>query len=168
VHITGASPDAPPDFTTGWFSDAAGVDLATHAWAYKKAREAARRAAFYRGEVAATHPPFDAGSAAACGPRGGPADADIAYTAADDAVLERWLRETVGTTWHSLGTCRMAPREQGGVVDAGLGVYGVTGLKVADLSIPPSNVAANTNNTAIAIGERAAAMFIEELGLIKG
>ena len=36
----------------------------------------------------------------------------------------------------------MKPREAGGVVDSKLNVYGVQGLKVADLSIPPSNVAA--------------------------
>lgn len=36
----------------------------------------------------------------------------------------------------------MKPREEGGVVDSRLNVYGVEGLKVADLSIPPSNVAA--------------------------
>lgn len=39
-----------------------------------------------------------------------------------------------------LGTCAMKPVEMGGVVDARLNVYGVKRLKVADLSIPPSNV----------------------------
>ncbi|KAI4859303.1 hypothetical protein F4820DRAFT_454008 [Hypoxylon rubiginosum] len=43
----------------------------------------------------------------------------------------------------------MAPREEGGVVDESLGVYGVEGLKIAGMSIPPLNVAANTNNAAI-------------------
>ncbi len=51
-----------------------------------------------------------------------------------------------------------------GVVDATLSVYGVRGLKVADLSIAPRNVAANTNNTAMAVGEKAADIFIKELG----
>jgi alcohol oxidase len=44
-------------------------------------------------------------------------------------------------------------------------VYGVEGLKIADLSIPPLNVAANTMNTAVAIGEKAADIFIAELGI---
>ena len=35
----------------------------------------------------------------------------------------------------------------------------------ADLSIPPENVAANTNNTALMIGEKAADIIIHELGL---
>jgi choline dehydrogenase-like flavoprotein len=47
----------------------------------------------------------------------------------------------------------MKPRELGGVVDARLNVYGVRGLKVADLSIAPSNVSATTYGTALVIGE---------------
>ena len=59
----------------------------------------------------------------------------------------------------------MLPRDKMGVVDPTLSVYGVRGLKVADLSIAPRNVAANTNNTALAVGEKAADIFIKELGL---
>lgn len=95
---------------------------------------------------------------------------DIAYSAEDDAVLERWIRENISTTWHSLGTCKMLPRDGDGargVVGASLSVYGVSGLKIADMSIVPGNVAANTNNTALAIGEKAADIFIRELGLGK-
>ena len=42
---------------------------------------------------------------------------------------------------HQLGTCAMKPRDKGGVVDNRLNVYGVQNLKVADMSICPSNVA---------------------------
>ena len=59
----------------------------------------------------------------------------------------------------------MAPPEKMGVVDAKLSVRGVEGLKIADVSILPRNVAANTNNTALAVGEKAADIFINELGL---
>jgi alcohol oxidase len=61
----------------------------------------------------------------------------------------------------------MKPRERGGVVDPRLNVYGVQRLKVADLSIGPSNVSANTYSTALVIGEKAAVLIAEELG-IKG
>jgi alcohol oxidase len=61
----------------------------------------------------------------------------------------------------------MKPRERGGVVDSRLNVYGVRRLKVADLSIGPSNVGANTYSTALVIGEKAAVMIAEELG-VKG
>ena len=59
----------------------------------------------------------------------------------------------------------MKPRERGGVVDPRLNVYGVQGLKVVDMSIAPSNVAANTYSTALVIGEKAAVMIAEELGI---
>lgn len=168
IHITGPDVGDRLDFETGYFSDPHDIDIKKHTWMYKKQREIVRRMDTYRGEVGAAHPPFSAGSKAACieldnGPL---TDVqDIEYTAEDDAILEQWLRENVGTTWHSLGTCKMAPREKMGVVEANLGVYGVEGLKIADLSIPPSNVAANTANTAMVIGEKAADIFIGELGL---
>jgi alcohol oxidase len=61
----------------------------------------------------------------------------------------------------------MKPRQRGGVVDPHLNVYGVRGLKVADLSVGPSNVGSNTYSTALVIGEKAAVIIAEELG-IKG
>jgi alcohol oxidase len=59
----------------------------------------------------------------------------------------------------------MAPREKKGVVDSRLSVHGVKNLKLADLSVPPENVGANTGGTAFVVGERAADIFIKELGL---
>jgi choline dehydrogenase-like flavoprotein len=44
-------------------------------------------------------------------------------------------------------------------------VYGTEKLKIADLSIPPVNMGANTNNAAMVIGEKAADIIIQELGL---
>ncbi|KUI66369.1 Alcohol oxidase [Cytospora mali] len=169
IHITGPKLDDPVDFDTGFFADEGQLDIKKHIWMYKKQREVIRRMPSYRGEMAQCHPPFAAESGAACvkltdGPLAADAP-DIKYSAEDDAVLEKWLRENVSTTWHSLGTCKMLPRDQMGVVDASLGVYGVQNLKIADLSIAPRNVAANTNNTALAVGERAADIFIKELGL---
>ncbi|KAI0145936.1 GMC oxidoreductase [Hypoxylon sp. NC0597] len=166
IHITGPALSNSPDFDIGFFSDSDSVDIKGHIWMYKKQRQIARRMKVFRGEVANSHPRFPPGSRAACtcGPL--PADApDLEYDSEDDKAIEQWLRENVGTTWHSLGTCNMAALEEGGVVDADLNVYGVEGLKVADLSIPRSNVAANTANVAMAIGEKAADIFIKELGI---
>lgn len=152
------------DFDPGFFSDE--VDLKMHVWSYKTQREIARRMDCYRGEVSAAHPPFGATSAAKCGIRKGPItdeEGDIVYSEEDDMVLEKWLRENVGTTWHSLGTCAMRPMDENGVVDERLRVYGVEGLGVADLSVVPRNVAANTASTAMMIGEKAADLFVGEL-----
>jgi choline dehydrogenase-like flavoprotein len=90
---------------------------------------------------------------------------DIEYSKEDDRAIEDWIRGNLNTTWHSLGTCAMKPRENGGVVDGNLNVYGTTGLKIADLSMVPENVGANTNNTALAVGEKAAMIIGHEFGI---
>ena len=50
-------------------------------------------------------------------------------------------------------------------MDPLLNVYGTQGLKLADLSIAPENVGANTNNTALLVGEKAADVILGELGV---
>ena len=79
------------------------------------------------------------------------------------------MKRHVETTWHSLGTCSMAPREgnsivKHGVLDERLNVHGVKGLKVADLSICPDNVGCNTYSTALLIGEKCSMLTAEDLG----
>ncbi|KAI9060146.1 GMC oxidoreductase [Trametes sanguinea] len=170
VHITSADDvQAPSDFHPGYLD--APEDLALMKWGYKRSREFARRLPSYRGEVAACHPSFSSTSKAFASARTGPAavsDSDLEYTAEDDKVLEDYIRQAVGTAWHSLGTCAMKRYEDGGVVDSRLNVYGVDNLKVADMSICPGNVAANTYSTAVVIGEKAAILIAEELGIPLG
>ncbi|KAH9833956.1 Versicolorin B synthase [Teratosphaeria destructans] len=36
--------------------------------------------------------------------------------------------------WHASSTCRMLPKEKGGVIDSRLRVYGTKGLRVCDVS----------------------------------
>lgn len=155
------------DFDTGFLSHPS--DLKKQLWAYKMSREIARRLPYYRGELALGHPAFAEGSMAALtavSSSSNPKDVrDIEYSSSDDEAIEDWIRGNLNTTWHSLGTCAMKPREQGGVVDKELNVYGTRGLKVADLSMVPGNVGANTNNTALAVGEKAAILIAGELGL---
>jgi len=140
-------------------------------WGYKFSREIARRMPHFRGEPSVLHPAFAPGSAAAIVEHAeGPVAFDtprIKYSDEDERAIEAYARATVGTIWHSLGTCAMKPRERDGVVDSHLSVYGVRGLKVADLSIAPANVSANTYSTALVIGEKAAVIIAEELG-VKG
>lgn len=168
VHIQSSNIYDPLHFEPGYLTHEA--DLVILRWAYKKARELARRMASYRGEFKPGHPRFPEGSAVECKPASAPAestDADHKYSAEDDQIIDEYHRQNVATSWHSIGTCAMKPREAGGVVDSRLNVYGVKNLKIADCSITPSNVAANTYNTAIAIGEKAAVIIAADLG-IKG
>jgi len=174
IHIVSQDAQTPASFNTGFLSHPA--DLKKQVWAYKKQREIYRRTNAYAGELAIGHPQFRAGSKAALSegplaPHGFSSIEErrklkpIEYDAEDDAAIEDWVRSNLNTTWHSLGTCRMAPKEKGGVVDKDLNVYGTTHLKVADMSIVPENVGANTNNTALVVGEKAADIIASELGL---
>ncbi|KAK7705270.1 hypothetical protein SLS64_008107 [Diaporthe eres] len=168
IHITGPELSDKSDFNTGFLDDEDGIDVKKCRWAYKIQREIARRRSIYRGEVASGHPTFAAGSKAVAVEIAEPLGSDIQnieYTPKDDAMIDKWLRENVTTTWHSLGTCKLAPLDHMGVVDERLNVYGVQGLKVADLSIVPRNIAAHPNNTAMTIGEKAADIFITDLGI---
>ena len=76
---------------------------------------------------------------------------------ADDAALDEWLKRNSGTSHHISGTCKMGPDSDSlAVVDQHLHVKGLEGLRVADASIMPDCIRANTNATTIMIGERCA------------
>ena len=79
----------------------------------------------------------------------------------DDAAAEDMLRKTVLPVFHPVSTCRMGP-DAGAVVDPRLRVNGIEGLRVADASIMPAVVSANTNATAMMIGEKAADLIRED------
>ena len=91
--------------------------------------------------------------------RTAPTDADLAT---DDA-LDDWMLRNVSTSFHISGTCRMGVAgDPLAVVDQYLNVRGVQGLRVADASVMPDVVRANTNVTTMMIAERAAE-FIREV-----
>ncbi|KAJ6623256.1 hypothetical protein B0H10DRAFT_2174818 [Mycena sp. CBHHK59/15] len=167
-HIEIQSPDpySPLKVTSGLLDN--DQDLMVLRWAYKWSRELARRMDGYRGEFAADHPNFPAGSKATCAETSGPVEIsapEIHYTKEDSDAIDVFYRATTTMAWHALGTCAMKPREQLGVVDPRLNVHGVKNLKVADMSIAPLNVGGNTYNTALIIGEKAALIIAEELGI---
>jgi len=72
----------------------------------------------------------------------------------DDDVVQ-YVRDTVITYHHQVGTCKMGV-DAAAVVDPKLKVHGIDGLRVADASIMPTVTTGNTNAPSIMIGERAA------------
>ncbi len=77
-----------------------------------------------------------------------------------DDALDDWLLRNVFTTYHTSGSCKMGPASDPmAVVDQHCRVHRVDHLRVVDLSVCPNVVRANTNATAVMIGERAAEFF---------
>ena len=87
-----------------------------------------------------------------------PSDEDLA----SDEALDAWLMKYIRTGDHVSGTCKMGPASDSmAVVDQHGKVHGLQGLRVADASVMPDCIRANTNATTIMIAEKMAD-FIKE------
>ncbi|WP_193046528.1 GMC family oxidoreductase [Mycolicibacterium baixiangningiae] len=73
----------------------------------------------------------------------------------DKAALRNFLAAATSTYYHPVGSCAMGTGPDA-VVDPGLRVHGLAGLRVADASIMPRIVPVNTNAATVMIGEKAA------------
>jgi choline dehydrogenase len=72
--------------------------------------------------------------------------------------LRSYVRTNIRSYSHYAGTCAIGTDERS-VVDTGLHVHAISNLRVADASVMPSPVSANTNATVYAIAERAAELI---------
>lgn len=75
-----------------------------------------------------------------------------------DEEIKTFINKYVQTIYHPVGTCKMGNDDMA-VVDHNLRVHGIDGLRVADASIMPTIVNANTNAPSIMIGEKCAEMI---------
>lgn len=76
----------------------------------------------------------------------------------DDALRDS-IRSYVQTLYHPVGTCKMGS-DPLAVVNDRLQVYGIEGLRVADASIMPTIVNANTHIPSVVIGEKTADLIL--------
>jgi 5-(hydroxymethyl)furfural/furfural oxidase len=80
------------------------------------------------------------------------ADESAIYPMADDEILD-----ACGAMFHPSSTCAIGAADNPmAVVDPKCRVYGIEGLRVADASVMPSIVSANTNIPTVMIAERVA------------
>lgn len=79
----------------------------------------------------------------------------------DDEMID-FARRFGVSSYHLNGTARMGPPgDTDAVVDAQLRLHGVRGLRIADASVMPSIVSANTCAATMMIGEKAADLLLE-------
>jgi choline dehydrogenase len=87
----------------------------------------------------------------------------------DDAALADYIRATLRTDWHPVGTCRMGRSDDPmSVVGETLEVLGVTGVRIIDASVMPNIVSANTNAPTMALADRGLSLMLAGAGGARG
>jgi len=137
LTLQSANPDDPPLIDPNYFAEDFDIDVIVEG--VKIARKIINSSAFdaYRGDE------YLPGS-------------DVQ---SDDDIRE-FIRNWAQNIYHPVGTCKMG-NDPMAVVNDRLQVHGVTGLRVADASIMPSIINANTNNPCMMIGEKCADMILQ-------
>ena len=80
-----------------------------------------------------------------------------------DEEIREYIRKWGKTDYHPVGTCKMG-RDDLAVVDPRLRVHGIEGLRVIDSSIMPTIISGNTQAPSMMIGEKGAALVLEDAG----
>ena len=132
VRLASAVPGSAPLIDPGYYTDSRDVEAALEG--LRAARELGNAPAFAPWRGAEAQPGIDV---------------------QDDDELRAYLRRSLHSYFHYAGTCRIGT-DADAVVDPELRVRGVERLRVADASVMPSPVNANTHATVYAIAERAA------------
>jgi choline dehydrogenase len=137
LTIRSADPNDPPLIDPNYLADE--TDMEVIVAGVKIARQILNSAAFdeYRGEE---YLPGEA--------------------AQSDEDIREFIRNWAQNIYHPVGTCKMG-NDPMAVVNDRLQVHGVQGLRVADASIMPFIINANTNNPCIMIGEKCADMILQ-------
>ncbi|MFN4283566.1 MAG: GMC family oxidoreductase [Alphaproteobacteria bacterium] len=79
--------------------------------------------------------------------------------AQSDADIDRWIRKTVVTAHHPLGTCAMGA-DSSAVLTPDLRVRGAEGLRVVDASAMPDLTSGNINACVVMIAEKASDIIL--------
>ncbi|CAF9933639.1 MAG: hypothetical protein HETSPECPRED_008724 [Heterodermia speciosa] len=145
LYLTSADPSVKPALDFRYFTDPDGYDAGTIVAGLRAARKVA------------TAEPFRSWLKREVAP--GPA-------LTTDEELSEYGRRVAHTVYHPAGTTKMGnvQMDEMAVVDPGLRLRGLNGVRVADAGVFPEMTTANPMLTVLGIGERAAEMIAEEAG----
>ncbi|MFE9953316.1 GMC family oxidoreductase [Streptomyces sp. NPDC005531] len=138
IRLTGSSPDSPLRLDPNYYDDPHDVEVMAAALRFARALGRSAALAPWRGAEVLPGP---------------------AVHEDDPRSVRDYLYKSLRTYSHQVGTCRIGT-DRMAVVDAGLRVHGIDGLRVADASVMPSIVSANPNATVYGIAERAADLIL--------
>ncbi|KIK71049.1 hypothetical protein GYMLUDRAFT_235428 [Collybiopsis luxurians FD-317 M1] len=137
VHIADSDPLTPPAIDPKYLSHAADLEIMVNG--VKFVRRLLRTEPYYSSEFRMYDPP----------------EKNAENIDLSDDEIRDWCRSRVESIFHPVGTAPMMPREDGGVVDPFLKVYGTTNLRVVDASVIPLHISTHPQATIYAIAEKA-------------
>ncbi|KAG7449844.1 GMC oxidoreductase [Guyanagaster necrorhizus] len=76
-----------------------------------------------------------------------------------DDEWNTWMNSNVHTDYHPIGSMSMLPKDQGGVVDTSLKVYGTSNVRVIDASVIPIEMSSHSGSISFAIGVQGAELI---------
>lgn len=85
----------------------------------------------------------------------------LKYSSASSDYWKCYIRHMATTIYHPVGTAKMSPRSNEGVVDDNLLVHGFGNLRVVDASIMPTITSSNTMASTMAIAEKAVDIIVK-------
>lgn len=88
-----------------------------------------------------------------------------ANVTSDEALVD-FIKQNAATLYHPAGSCKLGKREEGGVVDEQLKVYGVNGLRIVDASVMPLLPASHTMTTVYAVAEKVRILLLLDITLV--
>ncbi|KIJ50029.1 GMC oxidoreductase, partial [Sphaerobolus stellatus SS14] len=128
AHITSKDPTTYPALDANYFDHQIDLDIMVEAFKF--------------GRDLANHEPFKKVVAREANP--GP-------NVETEVDIIKHIKDNLCTVWHTSGTLPMLPKEDGGVVDPKLKVYGTSNIRVVDISIIPLQLSIHTQSTSTVI-----------------
>lgn len=123
VHISSADPLFPPSIDPRYFSNPADLEIMVSAVKFVR-------------KLMRTEPYASAG----CKMYDPPEKSAVSNEDLSDDEIRDWCRTRVISIFHPIGTAAMMPKEDGGVVDSSLKVYGTKNLRVVRIFSFPKAV----------------------------